>query len=178
MGAGRFADILKREITRNGWDKHDFKFIGDPAGNQMAQTSEQTPFMILRAAGIQAYPAPSNDTQIRIEAVDGVLNRMVDGYPSVAISPNCTVLINGFEGGYQYKRHYHMGNERYEDRPSKNRFSHIHDALQYAFLGGGEGRKVVFGGSKRPSHTTVARVGNPLERQRQRNGFKSRRLRA
>ena len=65
-----------------------------------------------RAAGIQAYPAPSNDTQIRIEAVDGVLNRMVDGYPSVAISPNCTVLISGFEGGYQYKRQYHMGNER------------------------------------------------------------------
>ena len=71
-----------------------------------------------------------------------------------------------------------MGNERFEERPSKNRFSHIHDALQYAFLGGGEGRKVVFGGSKRPSHTTVARVGTPLERQRQRNGFKSRRLRA
>ena len=178
MGAGRFADVLKREINRHGWDKHDFKFVGDPAGNQMAQTSEQTPFMILRAAGIQAYPAPSNDTQIRIEAVDGVLNRMVDGYPSVAISPNCTVLISGFEGGYQYKRQYHMGNERYEERPSKNRFSHIHDALQYAFLGGGEGRKVVFGGSKRPSHTTVARVGNPLQRQRERNGFKSRRLRA
>ena len=56
MGAGRFADVLKREINRHGWDKHDFKFIGDPAGNQMAQTSEQTPFMILRAAGIQAYP--------------------------------------------------------------------------------------------------------------------------
>ena len=167
MGAGRFAEVLKREIAKNDWEKHIFKFVGDPAGNQMAQTSEQTPFMILRAAGINAHPAPSNDAIMRVEAVEGVINRMSDGYPSLAISPNCTVLIAGFEGGYQYKRQYHMGNERYEERPSKNRFSHIHDALQYAFLGGGEGRRVVFGMTKPASCTTVERTGSPLQRQRQ-----------
>ena len=169
MGAGRFAEVLKREIARNDWEKHSFKFVGDPAGNQMAQTSEQTPFMILRAAGINAHPAPSNDAVMRVEAVEGVLNRMSDGYPCMNISPNCTTLIAGFEGGYQYKRQYHMGNERYEERPSKNRFSHIHDALQYAFLGGGEGRKVIFGGSKPASHTTVTRGGTPFGRLKARN---------
>ncbi len=176
MGAGRFAEVLKREIARNSWDKHDFKFVGDPAGNQMAQTSENTPFMILRAAGINAHPAPSNDAVMRVEAVEGVLNRMTDGYPAMTISPNCTVLISGFEGGYQYKRQYHMGNEKYEERPSKNRFSHIHDALQYAVLGGGEGRRVLFGGNKPPSHTTVERASSPFERQRKRNSRLSRRL--
>ena len=176
MGAGRFADILKKEISRHGWEKHIFKFVGDPAGNQMAQTSEQTPFMILRAAGINAYPAPSNDAVMRVEAVEGVLNRMVDGYPSVTISPNCTTLIAGFEGGYQYKRTYNMGSERYDERPSKNRFSHIHDALQYAFLGGGEGRRVVFGMGKAPSYTTVERVGSPLQRQRSNRLGRGRRL--
>ena len=175
MGAGRFADVLKREITRHGWDKHSFKFVGDPAGNQMAQTSDQTPFMILRAAGINAHPAPSNDVIMRVEAVEGALNRMTDGYPAVAISPNCTILIAGFEGGYQYKRHYHMGNEKYEERPSKNRFSHIHDALQYAFLGGGEGRRVIFGGNRPNSHTIVSRESNPFARQKARNNRLSRR---
>jgi len=175
MGAGRFADVLKREITRNDWDKHTFKFVGDPAGNQMAQTSEQTPFMILRAAGINAYPAPSNDAVMRVEAVESALNRMTDGFPSVQISPSCTTLIAGFEGGYQYKRIYNMGNERFEERPSKNRFSHIHDALQYAFLGGGEGRRVIYGGNKPASYTTVERSGSPFGRLRE-SRRRSRRL--
>ncbi len=176
MGAGRFAEVLKREISRNDWEKHTLKFIGDPAGNQMAQTSEQTPFMILRAAGINAYPAPSNDAVMRVEAVEGVLNRMTDGYPSMKISPSCTVLIAGFEGGYQYKRTYNMGSERYDERPSKNRFSHIHDALQYALLGGGEGRRVVYGLGKSASHTTVERVGSPLSRQRKARLARGRRV--
>ena len=157
-------------------EKHTLKFIGDPAGNQMAQTSEQTPFMILRAAGINAYPAPSNDAVMRVEAVEGVLNRMTDGYPSMKISPSCTVLIAGFEGGYQYKRTYNMGSERYDERPSKNRFSHIHDALQYALLGGGEGRRVVYGLGKSASHTTVERVGSPLSRQRKARLARGRRV--
>lgn len=169
MGAGRFADILKKEIAKNNWEALDFKFVGDPAGNQMAQTSENTPFMILRAAGITAYPAPTNDTQVRIESVESVLNRMTDGHPSFVISPTCQTLISGFEGGYQYKRIYHMGKESYDEKPNKNRFSHIHDALQYAMLGGGEGRRVILGGRSVPSPTTVEKASNPFERMKGRN---------
>jgi len=38
------------------------------------------------------------------------------------------------------------GAERYEDKPEKNKYSHIHDALQYAMIGGGEGRALTMGG--------------------------------
>ena len=169
MGAIRFAEILKREISKHQWDKLTFKFIGDPAGNQMAQVSEHTPFMMLRAAGISAYPAPTNDISVRVEAVESVINRMSDGLPSITVSPTCTSLISGFEGGYQYKRMYYMGNERYEEKPDKNRFSHCHDALQYAFLGGGEGRKVMLGPQTPTSPTTVERVSNPFARLKRRN---------
>ena len=168
MGAIRFADILKKDISKNQWDKLTFKFIGDPAGNQMAQVSEHTPFMMLRAAGINAYPAPSNDISVRVEAVESVINRMTDGFPSLSVSPTCTNLISGFEGGYQYKRMYYMGSERYEEKPDKNRFSHCHDALQYAFLGGGEGRKVMLG-SQRANVTVVERTSNPFDRMKRRN---------
>ena len=81
----------------------------------------------------------------------------------------CVSLISGFEGGYQYKRIYYMGNERYEEKPDKNRFSHCHDALQYAFLGGGEGRKVMLGPRTPTAPTTVERVSNPFARLKQRN---------
>jgi hypothetical protein len=35
-----------------------------------------------------------------------------------------------------------MGTVRYADRPAKNRYSHVHDALQYAVIGAGGGRAV------------------------------------
>jgi hypothetical protein len=35
------------------------------------------------------------------------------------------------------------GADRYEERPDKNKFSHVHDALQYAMIGGGEGRSLM-----------------------------------
>jgi hypothetical protein len=35
------------------------------------------------------------------------------------------------------------GADRYEERPDKNKFSHVHDALQYALIGGGEGRSIM-----------------------------------
>jgi hypothetical protein len=169
MGAQRFAEALKREIARNKWDKLTFRFIGDPAGNQMAQTNETTPFMILRAAGIKAYPANTNDTSIRIESVEGVLNRLVDGKPGMTVSPTCTNLISGFEGGYNYKRMMYMGSEKYDEKPNKNRFSHVHDALQYAMLGGGEGRRVIMGNQPAKTPTTVERASNPFQRLKRRN---------
>ena len=61
-----------------------------------------------------------------------------------------------------------MGSERYEEKPDKNRFSHCHDALQYAFLGGGEGRKVMLG-SQRANVTVVERTSNPFDRMKRRN---------
>ena len=66
-----------------------------------------------------------------------------------------------------------MGNEKYEDKPEKNRFSHIHDALQYAFLGGGEGKKVVIGLNTPKTPTIVQRVSNPFDRMRTRKRGRS-----
>ena len=36
-----------------------------------------------------------------------------------------------------------MSGERYDDKPLKDRYSHIHDAMQYLMLGAGEGRQVL-----------------------------------
>jgi len=143
MGIKRFSQLLRAEIARN-YPDHEIKIYGDPAGDQRAQTDETTPFQIMRGEGLVAYPAPSNDPIMRIEAVAGTLDRMVNGNPGMLIDPvNSKVLRKGFRGGYQMKRLNVAGEARYEERPNKNKYSHVHDACQYAFLGGGEGREVL-----------------------------------
>tara|TARA_B100000676_G_C17516854_1_gene550756 strand:- start:218 stop:619 length:402 start_codon:yes stop_codon:yes gene_type:complete len=122
--------------------------------------------MILRANGINAVPATTNDPMLRIEAVETVLNRMVEGNAAFQISPTCSTLIAGFEGGYQYRRMQVVGQEKYDERPNKNRFSHIHDALQYAVIGGGEGRKVTSQPNFTAKAVVVNRSFNPFGRHR------------
>ena len=161
MGIVRFSEVLKRTMTEIGGQ---FSSWGDPAGDFRAQTDETTPFQILRQAGIQARPAGSNDISLRIEAVTAPLTRLVEKHSGLIIDPRCTNLIKGFEGGYHYRR-LQVSGERYEETPNKNRFSHVHDALQYLMLGGGEGRKLVNNQDARA--VTKPRLWNVFDRKPQ-----------
>jgi len=145
MGIIRFTETLKRDLAMR-YPNMQTLVYGDPSGDYRAQTDERTPFQILRSAGIRAFPAGNNDISLRIEAVTSPLNRMVDGQAGFLIDNRCVNLIKGFRGGYGYRRMQVSGAERHEDKPEKNKFSHIHDALQYAFIGGGEGRALTTGG--------------------------------
>lgn len=140
MGATKFAQVLKKEM--NMWGGN-FSVWGDPTGDQRVQTDKDTPFRVLRANEIAAQPTHTNDPSIRIDAVNASLVRLVDKRPGMQINPSCINIIKGFEGGYHYRRLNVSGMEKYEESPHKNRFSHPHDAAQYAFLGGGEGRKLM-----------------------------------
>ena len=141
MGIVRFAELLRQEIAVR-YANCEINIFGDPAGDFRAQTDESTPFQVLRGAGLRAWPAQSNDVSLRIEAVTAPLMRMVDGKAGLLIDPRCRELIKGFEGGYHYKR-VQVSGERYNDKPDKNRFSHIHDAMQYMMIGAGEGKQVL-----------------------------------
>jgi hypothetical protein len=48
------------------------------------------------------------------------------------------VLRKGFAGGYCRKFVKASGGAQLHEQPAKNAFSHLHDALQYLLLGGGE----------------------------------------
>jgi hypothetical protein len=142
MGIVRFAELFRMEAAQR-FPGASLQVYGDPAGDYRAQTDERTPFQILRSAGIKAYPAGNNDVALRLEAVSTALNRLVDGQPGFLVDPRCVNLLKGFRGGYQYRRMQVSGADRYEERPDKNKFSHVHDALQYALSGGGEGRSIM-----------------------------------
>ena len=141
MGVVRFSELLRGEIAKL-YKGYDILIYGDPAGDFRSQTDERTPFQIMRAHGLKAIPAPSNDVALRIESVDAALSRLLDGKPGFLLDPQCINLKKGFNGGYHYRRLQTSG-DRYDEKPLKNRYSHIHDALQYLMMGAGEGRTLM-----------------------------------
>jgi hypothetical protein len=168
----QFAGIIKStlaELMAN--NDQVVKIYGDPSGSIRSSSREdkKSVFQILRAHGVNAYGAPSNDIAVRIDTVKGIIDRMVDGQPGLVVNPECTTLIKGFRNGYHYRRIGGLGSNRHEVTPYKDKYSHPHDALQYMFLGAGEGRKIMQaknqGGTK-----AKAKVGwNVFQKKRRRN---------
>lgn len=135
-GVIRFAERLAAYLSQT-YPGHHIEGWGDPAGMARSQTDERTALELMREyTGFPWRPAPSNDPTMRLEAVRATLGRLVDGRPGMLISQRCPVLRKGFAGGYCFKRGAYYGG--FSDRPAKNQYSHVHDALQYVLLGGGE----------------------------------------
>ncbi|TSA07943.1 MAG: hypothetical protein D4R73_09425 [Deltaproteobacteria bacterium] len=125
MGAVNFAKILKAKMLGE-YGGFEFEVWGDPSGDSRAQTDEVTPFQIMRANGVPARPAPSNDPVLRREAVVASMKALaMDGKPGFLISPKCRILRKGMAGGYYYKRVQVAGDARFQDKAEKNKFSHV-----------------------------------------------------
>lgn len=110
--------------------------FGDPAGIAK-EGDELSSFDHMAAEGLPAEPASSNNPENRIAAVTKHLITMVDGEPGLLLSPKAQMIRKGFMGAYKYQRIQVSGvEERFALKPLKNKYSHPHDALQYASLGG------------------------------------------
>jgi hypothetical protein len=146
MGAMNFGKLLREKINSQYPEFKQIEIYADPAGEQRAQTDEVTPFLILANQGIHALPAYTNDFTIRRETVADYLQRLdFSGQPAFAITSKATTLRKGFAGGYKYKRMQVSGEDRFQDKPDKGRYSHACDACQYLFLGAVGGSRVVGG---------------------------------
>lgn len=153
MGADKFSKLLSRKIRQEFPEARNMLHIwGDPAGNERAQTDEQTPYDILRANGIVAAPAHTNDPIVRRDTVAKLLRGMdFGGQPALVVSPKCRTFRKGMAGGYKLRRLQVVGDEKYADKPDKNMYSHVCEAGQYLFLGAGED-SALLGGSSSMSH--------------------------
>lgn len=105
----------------------------DPAGMAGDSIMEELSCIgELNELGIKTNAANTNDIDVRISSVRYFLNMMIDGQPAFILSRNnCPILRKGFMSGYHFKRVSISGDERYHDKPNKNKYSHPHDALQY-----------------------------------------------
>lgn len=112
-----------------------YKDFGDPAG-RIRDTSKMSArdYIVIKGRemgqdiwvvdGIQTWKA-------RRESVAGRLTRIFNGQPAMLIDPyGCPMTVEGFEGGYAYREMANLPG-MYVEEAIKNKYSHIHDAIQY-----------------------------------------------
>jgi hypothetical protein len=106
--------------------------VGDPSGVAKSSLYEETSFDMLKREGFMAFPAPTNDLDPRIRAIEAFLMQQQGGKPCFLIDrQRCPKLIQGLRGGYRFSK---MKGGQRKPIPDKNDFSHPMDALQYAAL--------------------------------------------
>lgn len=106
--------------------------VGDPAGMAKSSISEETSFDCLKRLGLATMPAPTNNLDPRIRAVEALLLSQRDGGPTLVIDgKRCPKIVRALDGGYRYAK-TRQGVRK--PTPDKNEYSHCADALQYACL--------------------------------------------
>lgn len=141
MGIKQHGFELKKFLAEklNGYKVS--QATGDPSG--VAQDGDdRTAFDLLKASGLICYPASTNEPSIRVETVNGLFRQMNGGHPSLLIHPDCKMLRRACIDGYRFRKLNVSGN-RYDEKPDKNDWSHVAEALQYLLLGGGEGKALM-----------------------------------
>jgi len=136
MGLKQFVLNLVKPHMATYYQNMPIISTGDPGGNQRSQNdSDRVAIGDLKSYGLPTRPAHTNAIMPRLDAVREFLTKLVDGEPGLVIdAEKCPVLVDGFNGGYQYRKLEVPGEDRYTMEPNKNQYSHPHDALQYLCL--------------------------------------------
>jgi len=110
-----------------------FYIVGDPAGTAQNSSYEETSFTLFERAGMNAFPAPTNQIDKRLRAVEAfLLGVRGDGAALVVDADNCPKLVRAMNGMYRFKK---MKSGQMAPLPEKlHPWSDLADALQYACL--------------------------------------------
>lgn len=134
MGVETFMDrLLMPMLARrfNEFQHSRIVFVVDPACFTRSQVDEKTIAQAIAQRGFQVVKAPTNDPERRIQAVEGLLCRQIDGGPAMLIDKTCPHLINALEWGFRYKK---TAQGSLNPTFDKTHHSHIADAAQYLSL--------------------------------------------
>jgi len=124
--------VLRPLLAQERYLNKAVAMVGDPSGTSKSSIYEETTFDTLKRMGFPAYPAPTNDIDPRLRAVDAFLLAQRDGGPAILFDrKRCPNIIRAMNGGYRYAR---TRDGKSKPKPDKNEHSHIADALQYACL--------------------------------------------
>lgn len=105
---------------------------GDETGRNRQGATGESAFQVMARYGVFCQPV-SNAWQLRRSSVDRLLSReAAPGVPMLLVNRSlCPTLTDGFLGGYRL-RQTTQGSSILYGEPIKDRYSHVHDALQYA----------------------------------------------
>lgn len=133
--------------------------VGDPSGIAKGSVSEESCFDALARLGLPAFPAPSNDIEPRLRAVETLLGRQTNGGPTLMINRSaCPMLCRAMGGGYRFTKMKSGALRTTPEKNDKEGFSHVVDDLQYVAL-------VVHGG-------VVPEISRRLQPRRKKQGPK------
>lgn len=128
MGMDRFAAEYLRPMVATHFPGLPVLVVLDPAGTAKSQVNDQSPADVLELAGFKVMPAPTNDLDRRIGAVERQL-LLADG---MEFSPTVKQIINAVSSAYRYKT---TKSGELEEKPEKlHPVSDLSDALQYATM--------------------------------------------
>lgn len=109
--------------------------VGDPAGVAKGSVAEESCFDALKRLGLPAFPAPTNDIEPRLRAVEALLGRQVNGGPALLINKTrCPMLARAMGGGYRFTKTKQGALRAIPDKNDPEGFSHVADCLQYVCL--------------------------------------------
>ena len=132
----KFCEDLLWPKIRNEYSNLDFHLVIDPAAVNRSQNDAKAAYEVIKEAGLPFRTAKTNNPMARREAVVKFL-RKVNGF---TLSPICKDSRKGFISEYKFEKIRSAQSEMFKEKPEKNIFSHIHDAIQYAALEIGGGR--------------------------------------
>jgi len=109
--------------------------VGDPSGIAKGNVSEESCFDALQRMGLPCFPAPTNDIEPRLRAVEALLGRQVNGGPALMISrAGAPMLCRAMGGGYRFTKFKTGALKTTPEKQDKEGFSHVADDLQYVAL--------------------------------------------
>lgn len=134
MGVESFLDRLLLPYLRNKFPQfrpENIVFVLDPACFQRSQVDEKTIAAAVQGRGYMVTKASTNDPERRIQAVEGLLARQIDGAAGLLVDAECTHIIDALTWGHRYKK---GAAGTVTTQAEKNHHSHMGDAVQYLCL--------------------------------------------
>lgn len=109
--------------------------VGDPSGVAKGNVSEESCFDALGRLGLPGFPAPTNDIEPRLRAVERMLGQQINGGPALMINgPKCPMLVRALNGGYRFTKTKLGALRTVPEKNDAEGFSHVVDDLQYVCL--------------------------------------------
>lgn len=138
MGALRFIREKLKPLLSEKFYNMQAVVVLDPAAKIRAQTDERTVLDIYRNEGFTVRTARTNSIVARLNAVDDLLNRNIDGKSGILLCPEgARPLVQAMAGKYRYK--INTKGERSETPEKSHPWSDLADSLQYLCLHANDG---------------------------------------
>lgn len=134
MGSAEAAEVVITWCALHLHEHTQYEDYADPAGKHRDSSkmsaahyimlrSEEMGSRIHLIDGIQSW-------KVRRESVAGKLRSLRSGQPAIMVDPECSLVIEGFSGGYSYRGLAGMPGHFVEEA-IKNKWADVHDSLQY-----------------------------------------------